>query len=71
MSKKAEKGLVILLWSDRITFVLMESEGTSWPRNHLDTGVRVSEGNAVCRGVRGRVGPVYKSIKVNAVPNGH
>lgn len=43
MSKKAEKGLVILLWSDRITFVLMESEGTLWPHNHLDTGVGASE----------------------------
>lgn len=43
MSKKAEKGLVILLWSDRITFVLMESEGTLWPHNHLDTGVGVSQ----------------------------
>lgn len=43
MSKKAEKGLVILLWSNRITFVLMESEGTLWPHNHLDIGVGVSE----------------------------
>lgn len=43
MSKKAEKGLVICLWSDRITFVLMESEGTLWPHNHLDTGVGVHE----------------------------
>lgn len=40
MSKKAEKGLVILLWSNGITFVLKESEGTLWPHNHLDTGVR-------------------------------
>ena len=34
---------MIQLWSDRITFVLMESEGTLWPCNHLDTGVGVSE----------------------------
>lgn len=78
MSKKAEKGLVILLWSDRITFVLMESEGTLWPHNHLDTGVGVSECESqkccvcVCVGVREHVGPnVYKSISVDTVPNGH
>lgn len=56
--------------------MLMESEGTSWPRNHLDTGVRVSDCQReklyVCRGARGRVGPtVYKSISVDTVPNGH
>ena len=78
MSKKAEKGLVILLWSDSITFVLMESEGTLWPHNHLDTGVGVGECEreelyvCVCVCVRGYVGPnVYKSISVDAVPNGH
>lgn len=58
--------------------MLMESEGTSWPRNHLDTGVRVSDCQreklyvCVCRGARGHVGPtVYKSISVDTVPNGH
>lgn len=48
MSKKAEKGPAILLSSDRITFVLMESGGTLWPCNHLDTGVGVGERNFVC-----------------------
>lgn len=78
MSKKAEKGLVICDWSNRITFVLMESEGTLWPHNHLDTGVGVHERNrqnfCVCvrRGVPEHVGPnVYKSISVDTVANGH
>lgn len=74
LSKKAEEGPAALLCSCRITFVLMESEGTLWPRNHLDTVKCVREmvcgsvGVCVC----GHVGPnVYKSISADTVPNGH
>lgn len=82
MFKKAEKGLEILLWSDRITFVLMKSEDTLCPRNHLDTGVGGGGGGGgeklcvcvwvcVCRSVHGHVGSnVYKSINVATVSNG-
>lgn len=60
--------------------MLMESEATLWPHNHLDTVVGVSDCEreklcvcmCVCRGARGHVGPtVYKSISVDTVPNGH